>query len=151
MSAIKPLAETPETVTLTRSDFNALLSAAEDAADLASVGAHRAYEDRVGWETARRNYLTGDEARRLLDGTSAIRVWREKRGMTQRALAEAAEVAVGYLAEIEGGKKPGSAGALYRIAGVLDVPMEELVVQEAPGPGRSARRGAPAGARSSPL
>jgi hypothetical protein len=49
MSAIKPLAETPETVPLTRADFNALLDAAEGAADLASVEAHRAYEDFVGW------------------------------------------------------------------------------------------------------
>ncbi len=129
MSAIKPLAETPETVTLTRADFDALLRAAEDAADLASVEAHRAYEDRVGRETARRNYLTSEEARRLLDGASAVRVWREKRETTQRALAEAAEVAVGYLAEIEGGKKPGSASALRRIARVLDVPMEHLVVE----------------------
>ncbi len=147
MSAIKPLAETPETVTLTRADFNALLSAAEDAADLASVEVHRAYEDRVGWETARRNYLTSDEARRLLDGVSAVRIWREKRGMTQRALAEAAAVAVGYLAEIEGGKKPGTAGALCRIARVLDVPMEHLVVEGAPAPGRSAPCDAVAGAR----
>jgi DNA-binding XRE family transcriptional regulator len=147
MSLIKPLAETPETVTLTRADFDALPHAAEDAADLASVEAHRAYEDRVGWETARRNYLTADEARRLLDGISAVRVWREKRGMTQRALAEAAEVAVGYLAEIEGGKKPGSASALRRIAGVLDVPMENLVVGGAPAPGRLAARDALAGAR----
>ncbi len=144
MSLIKPLAETRETVTLTRADFNALVHAAEDAADLAAVEAHRAYEDRVGWETARRNYLTADEARRLLDGAGAVRVWREKRGMTQRALAEAAAVAVGYLAEIEGGKKPGSAGALCRIAGVLDVAMEELVVREAPArpvPRRRAGRG----------
>jgi DNA-binding XRE family transcriptional regulator len=132
MSMIKPLAETPETVTLTRTDFNALVHAAEDAADLATVEAHRAYEGRVGWNIARRNYLSADEARRLLDGVSAVRVWRGKRGMTQRALAEAAEVAAGYLAEIEGGKKPGSASALRRIAGVLDVPMEHLVVQGTP-------------------
>lgn len=147
MTVIKPLAETRETVTLTRADFNALLHAAEDAADLAAVEAHRANEDRVGWETARGNYLTADEARRLLDGASAVRVWREKRGMTQRALAAAAEVAVGYLAEIEGGRKPGSAGALCRIAGVLDVPMEHLVVQGAPALGGSAPRGAADGAR----
>jgi DNA-binding XRE family transcriptional regulator len=147
MTVIKPLAETPETITLTRADFDALVHAAEDAADLAAVEAHRSYEDRVGWETARRNYLTADEARRLLAGASAVRVWREKRGMTQRALAEAAEIAVGYLAEIEGGKKPGSAGALRRIAGVLDVPMEELVVQTAPAPARSRPRDVAGGSR----
>ncbi|HVC62282.1 MAG TPA: helix-turn-helix transcriptional regulator [Acetobacteraceae bacterium] len=147
MTMIKPLAETRETVTLTRADFDALVHAAEDAADLAAVEAHRAYEDRVGWDTARRNYLTADEARRLLNGDSAVRVWREKRGIKQRALAEAAAVSVGYLAEIEGGKKPGSAGALCRIAGVLDVPMEELAVRGAPASGRSPPRAAAGGAR----
>lgn len=122
MNAIKPLARTRDTITLRREDFEALLRSAEDAADLAAVEAHRTYEDRVGWETARRNYLTADEARRLLDGESPVRVWREKRGIKQRTLADAAEVAVSYLAEIEGGKKPGSAGALERIASILEMP-----------------------------
>ncbi|MGD0434210.1 MAG: helix-turn-helix transcriptional regulator, partial [Acetobacteraceae bacterium] len=115
MTAIKPLTQTKETVTLKRVDFEALLRKAEDAADLAAVDAHRAYEDRVGWETARRNYLVADEARRLLDGENPVRLWREKRGLKQRTLAEAAEMAVSYLAEIEGGKKPGSSSALRRI------------------------------------
>ena len=111
---------------LRRTDYEELLRAAEDAADLAAVQVHRDYEDRVGWETARRNYLTSDEAQRLLNGESPVRVWREKRGMKQRDLAEAAEVAVSYLAEIEAGKKPGSTGAMQRIAGILDVPFSDL-------------------------
>jgi transcriptional regulator with XRE-family HTH domain len=123
---IKLLAETSNTVTLKRTDFDALLRSAEDAVDLTAVEVHRAYEDRVGWEMARRNYLTAEEARRLLNGDSPVRVWRDKRGVKQRALAEAAEVSPSYLAEIEGGKKPGSPGALQRIAGVLDVPLENL-------------------------
>ena len=130
MTVIKPLAETPETVTLTRGDFDALLQAAEDAADLMAVEAHRAYEDRVGWATARQNYLTSAEARRLLGGDHPVRVWRDKRSMTQRALAEAAGLGVSYLSEIESGKKPGSAAALHRIAAALDVPMEQLLVVE---------------------
>jgi transcriptional regulator with XRE-family HTH domain len=126
MTAIKLLAETRETVTLRRADFLALLQAAEDAEDLAAVEAHRAHEKRVGWETARRDYLTVDEARRLLDGENGVRVWRKKRGMKQRALAGAAQVAVSYLAEIEAGKKPGSAEALQRIANILEIPMEDI-------------------------
>jgi transcriptional regulator with XRE-family HTH domain len=126
MTKIKVLAETEETVTLSRADFQVLVEAAEDAADMAAVRQHRLYEERVGQDTAKRSYLSLAEARRLLDGESAVRVWREKRGMTQRALAEAARVAVSYLAEIESGKKPGSADALRRLAAVLEVPMEDL-------------------------
>jgi hypothetical protein len=70
MNVIKPLSQTRDAITLRRSDFDALVRSADNAADLAAVDAHRAYEDRVGWETARRNYLTVDQARRLLDGES---------------------------------------------------------------------------------
>jgi len=127
MSTFKPLAQTRDTVTLKRADFDALLRSVEDSTDLAAVDAHRAYEDRVGWDAARRNYLTPEQARRLLNGESPVRVWREKRGMKQRTLAEAAVVAVSYLAEIEGGKKPGSSAALQRIANVLEMPLETLI------------------------
>jgi hypothetical protein len=42
MKAIKLLAQTRDTVTLNRSDFEALVRCAEDAIDLAAVDAHRA-------------------------------------------------------------------------------------------------------------
>jgi transcriptional regulator with XRE-family HTH domain len=128
MTTIEPLAETKDTVTLSRHDFEGLLEAAEDAADLAAVDAHRAYEQEVGWERARRDYLTHDEVRRLLAGESPVKVWREKRGLPQHALAQAADVSASYLAEIEGKKKPGSTDALRRVAGILEIPMEHLVL-----------------------
>jgi mRNA interferase RelE/StbE len=127
MSRIKVLAETSRTVTLRRADFRALLQAAEDGVDARAVEAHRAQEDSVGWDVARRGYLTREEAERLLSGESPVRVWREKRGMTQRALAEAGQITPSYLAEIETGKKPGSKGALSRIAEILEVPVDNLI------------------------
>lgn len=130
MTMIAPLSETKQTVTLRRKDYDALVRAAEDAADRAAVEAHRAHEDRVGWAVARQSYLTSDETRRLLDGSSPVRIWREKREMTQRVLAEAARVAVSYLSEIETGKKPGSFAAMQRIALVLEIPVGDLSVLE---------------------
>jgi transcriptional regulator with XRE-family HTH domain len=56
-----------------------------------------------------------------------VRVWREKRGIKQRTLAEAARVSVSYLAEIEGRRKPGSADALQRLASVLEMPLGNLI------------------------
>jgi DNA-binding XRE family transcriptional regulator len=125
--AIKILRETPETITIARSDFEALTQAAEDAEDLAAVAAHDAEEARLGKEVARRDYLTGDEVVALLKGESPLKVWRKKRGITQRALAAAAGMQPGYLAEIETGRKPGSADALRRISAALNVPMEHLI------------------------
>jgi transcriptional regulator with XRE-family HTH domain len=132
MTKIKVLAQTDKTVTLRRADFQALLAAAEDNVDLAAVDKHRAEEKRVGWDVAKRNYLSRSEAERGLDGENLVRIWREKRGMTQRALAEAAQVTVSYLAEIEGGKKPGSRDALQRLAQILEVPMESLAERPEP-------------------
>lgn len=123
---IRILAETAETVTIDRSDFEALVRATEDAEDLAALAAHDAEEARLGRDAARRDYLTIDEATRLLDGESPIKLWRRKRGLSQRALARAAGMQPGYLAEIETGRKPGSANALDRLSTVLRVTVEDL-------------------------
>lgn len=123
----RPVAETRSTVTLRKRDWRALVARLEDLEDLAAVAARLAHEDRVGKEVVRRDYMTSEELGRILDDESPVKVWREKRGLTQRELAEQAEVSASYLAEIETGKKPGSAAALGRLAGVLAVPMENLL------------------------
>jgi transcriptional regulator with XRE-family HTH domain len=128
--AIHILAETADTVTIGRSDFEALIDAAEDAEDLAALAAHDAEEARLGREATRRDYLTADEADRLLDGENPVRVWRDKRGLSQRALAKAAGMQPGYLAEIETGRKPGSADALNRLSTALGVAMKELMTRD---------------------
>ena len=129
-SAIKLLDETADTVTIWRSDLNALIEAAEDADDLTAVRSQRAHEVEVGYEAAKADYLTVEEAERLLDGESAVRVWREKRGMTQRALAAAVDVPPGYLSEIESGKKVGSLTVWRGIARALHVPLEDLLPED---------------------
>ena len=128
MSGVKILTETRDTVTVSRGDWTRLLSELEDALDRAAVVERRREEAAKGVQAARRNYLTAREARRLLDGESPVKVWREKRGLSQRELAAAAGVGAGYLAEIETGRKPGSVRALARLARALRVQMEDLVV-----------------------
>ncbi len=64
---------------------------------------------------------------RILDDESPVKVWRDKRGLSQRALAEQADVSLSYLAEIEIGKKPGRADALRKLSRVLAIPTENLV------------------------
>ena len=123
----KPLRESHDTVTLRRADWEALVDLLEHADDIAAVAARRAQEAAAGREATRRDYLTGDELRRLLDWESPLKLWREKRGLSQRDLARAAGVSASYLAEIETGRKPGSAEALLNLARALEVPMERLV------------------------
>lgn len=123
----KPIKESKDTITISRSDWDALIDSLEDAEDLAAVNARRARDEAVGKGVARRDYMTGDEVRRLLDWESPLKIWREKRGLSQRTLASQAGVSPSYLAEIEVGRKPGSAGALRDLASILQVPMEYLV------------------------
>jgi DNA-binding XRE family transcriptional regulator len=127
MNAIKLLGETADTVTISRADLDALIEAAENADDIASVRAWNAYVAAVGRDTAVANSYTAAEAKRLLAGESAVRIWREKRGISQRALAAAAQIPAGYLSEIENGKKPGSVAAYRVLAETLGVPMEDLI------------------------
>jgi hypothetical protein len=97
------------------------------------VGAGR----RSRRDAAIANSYIGAEAKRLLDGESPVRIWREKRGMTQRALTAAAAIPAGYLSEIESRGKPGSVAAYRALATALAVPMGDLVGDERCGGGGS--------------
>src|SRR5580704_2924161 len=86
MSSVRILAETPDTVTVSRADWLRLLQELEDAEDRAAVRERRTREELLGKDAARRDYLTAAEARRLIDGESPVRIWREKRGLSQREI-----------------------------------------------------------------
>jgi ribosome-binding protein aMBF1 (putative translation factor) len=126
MSAIKIIAETADTVTVARQDWLKLLADLEDAEDRAAVRERRAFEKSAGISSARQNYLTAAEARRLLEGENPVKIWRQKRGLSQRALAAKALVGNSYLAEIENGRKPGSRTALRKLAVALEIRPEDL-------------------------
>ena len=68
--------------------------------------------------------------RRLAAGESPARVWREHRGMTQRALADAAGISPALMNEIEAGKKEGSIRTLLAIARALRLDLDALVAWE---------------------
>ena len=64
--------------------------------------------------------------RRLVAGESPVKVWREFRGLTQKALAETAGLAQAQVSRIEAGE-----GAHFMtmaaIAGALEIPLDDLV------------------------
>ena len=130
MTRIEPISETSATVTLRREDWEAMLDRLEDLQDIAAVAAHRAHATLVGKDIAEAGYLTVGEVRRLLDWENPVKVWREKRGLSQRDLAERAHVSPSYLAEIETGRKPGSAEALLHLSRALGVRMEDLAERD---------------------
>lgn len=103
-------------------EYEALLDAAEDVADIAAV------------EDFKRRLAAGEEemlpaaiVERLIAGESPVRVWREHRGLTASALAEASGVGQGFLSQIETGKREGTVTTLKKIAAALDVTLDDLV------------------------
>lgn len=119
---IIPIAETTDSVTLTRADFDTLVELLTDAHDLADADAVK--ERLAAGET---EAFPFEVAERLLDGAHPVAVFREHRGYTVRALAEVAGLSPSYLSEIETGRKPGGFDVMTRIAAALDVPLDLLV------------------------
>jgi ribosome-binding protein aMBF1 (putative translation factor) len=88
----------------------------EDARDLAAAAKHAKPAD----------YLPAAMMNRIIDGEHPVRVWREQRGLSARALAAKAGMPVSYLSEIETGKKPGSIAAYRALADALDLAIDDL-------------------------
>ncbi len=71
--------------------------------------------------------LSGPLARRMIEGESPIRIWREHRGLTQTALAGEIGVGKSYLSQLESGAKTGSVEVWAAAAGALGVTIDDLV------------------------
>jgi DNA-binding XRE family transcriptional regulator len=129
MAIIKPLKETDDTVTLSRADWNTVLDQLAELSDAAAVAdaAREREREASGEIVPERDYLTGWEMRRLLEGIHPISVWREKRGLTQAALAQAATVSPSHLSELERRQKGPSVDVLQRLAAVLGVTVDDLL------------------------
>lgn len=64
--------------------------------------------------------------RRLIRGENPVKVWREYRDMTLRALADRADMSKGYLSQIEGGERTGTISTLKKIAETLKIDLDDL-------------------------
>lgn len=70
--------------------------------------------------------LSAEAVDRFLAGENLVTLWREERGLTQRALATAAGVSPAMLNEIEKGKRLPSLTKARAIADALGVGMDDL-------------------------
>jgi DNA-binding Xre family transcriptional regulator len=111
-----------EMVVLAMEDYLKLVEAAEGHADAAA------------YDRAKQRLADGEEelipsaiVDRLLDGENPIRVWRDHRCLTGRALAKQAGIAPAYLSQIETGKREGTVETLKALAQALGVTVDDLV------------------------
>ena len=126
MNQIRPISETAESVTLNRTDFEAMQEELEDAVDRIAV-----LEDCIiDMKPDLNKYLlTMDETMRIIDGEHPIKVWREKRGMTVRQLADSLGLHDIEIEEMEKGRAV-DRSTLLRIANRLDVLPDMLLPPE---------------------
>jgi len=92
----------------------------------------RAYEDMLNilafGEAKKRGeeYFPKELVDRLITGENRLRIYREYRGLTQQALANASGVSRDMIAMIETGRKTGSLATVKKLARALDVDLEDL-------------------------
>ena len=84
-----------------------------------------AYTEAVAQDDGFRVPLSVVEAK--LGGASPLRAWREHRGLSLQALADAAGVSKPYVSQIESGKRTGTAATLKKLATALNVPADVLI------------------------
>ena len=127
MNQIRPLSETAESITLSRTDFEAMQEELEDAVDRIAVledCMHDMKPDQAKY------LLTMDETMRIIDGDHPIKVWREKRGMTVRQLADSLGLHDIEIEDMEKGRAVDN-GTLLELSSSLDVLPDMLVPQKA--------------------
>ena len=95
-----------------------LRAAAEEAEDIADLVRFDREDDGLRFPAA--------VALAIADGVPCLRAWREHRGMTLQALADAAGISAPYISQIEGGKRAGTTATLKKLAVALGLPLAAL-------------------------
>jgi DNA-binding XRE family transcriptional regulator len=106
---------------LPEADYRALIEAKEENDDLAAV---REFDARLA--RGEEELISAEYVNRMIDGENKIRVWREYRGLTVKALAEAAGVTPAYLSQIETGAREGTIETLKKLSAALCVTIDDI-------------------------
>lgn len=106
-----------EMINIPRAEYERLLAAAEELADLA------AYDRAIA---AGGEGMPGAVLKRILAGESPVRAIREWRGITAAELARRADMHRVQVHDIETGRKRGSVDTLRRMAEALGVPLDDI-------------------------
>ena len=110
-----------EMVVLPAADYSRLMDALEMAED---VAAYDEFHRKLA--AGEEELIPAEMVDRILAGENRVRVWREHRGMSVKALAEAAGVTPAYLSQVETGKRDGTVETYRKLATVLRVTLDEL-------------------------
>jgi DNA-binding XRE family transcriptional regulator len=116
-----------ELVVMSRRDYVALLARAGDKAAEDEMTARIIDASRAAQASGEDVMLPAEVWAAIEADENPVKVLRKHRGLTQTALADAASVSQGYIADLEAGRKTGAPDTLKRIARALAVPLDVLV------------------------
>lgn len=105
-------------VTIPREEYEALIEAREDLADIEAFDRAKA----EGGESIPAEYVN-----RILDGDHPVRVYRDMRGLTAKGLSEASGVNRVQITQIETGKRSGTVETMKKLADALGMSVDDLV------------------------
>lgn len=86
----------------------------------------RAAFDRLKAETETEESVPLSLVRRIHEGESPVKVWRQHRGLTQSALDEAVGLKQGSLSDLERGRSTASFDTYCRLADALGIELGDL-------------------------
>jgi DNA-binding XRE family transcriptional regulator len=112
----RPIAQTGDTVTYSRRELDRFFEQLEDLEALAAYAATRDEEN-----------LPAEVVQRLCSGESAVRVFREHRGLSLSELAVRTGLSSQHLVALETGGKRASAKAVRAVAAALGVTVDDLL------------------------
>lgn len=102
-------------------DYERLLEIAEDREDIAAA------TDAERRRSEGMEYLPASMVNRILDGESALRVWRQYRGLTIAQLAKRAGYGYSMISKIETGTRQGTVAFWNAVASSLKVLPEDIM------------------------
>jgi len=111
----------PEYVVLPFDEFKKIISIVEALEDIKAIKKYR--EDK-------RAPIPHDKLRRIAKGESPVKVFREHHELSQSDLAREVGVSRQYICQLESKERKGSASVLKKIAVILDVDLEDLILDE---------------------
>lgn len=125
-------AEGNDLVAMSMATYQALLRSAMPAVDQSAEGSPAGTKAR-GRRVAAAEGATEKGSRPSRRDTPAaeqasVRIWRERKGMTQEQLAQKVGLSKSFLSEIENGKKTGSIKTLRAIAAALEIELSSLAI-----------------------
>jgi len=106
---------------LPKDDFDRLVEMAEDQLDI------KAAEEAEKRRLAGEEYVPMEMADRIMDGESALRVWRQYRNMTLEELAKQAGIGKSYLSSLENETRQGKPSIWQRLAAALAVTVDDIL------------------------